>query len=120
MSCAKLSSCVKDSEGHYFGMGIMIKRIVLLLFIVLVVLFGISFSVLNAELVTLDYYFSEIEIPLSVVVVAALAFGVLLGISASALVSLKSRRELSRLRKKLKAKELEVSNMRAIPVQGLR
>ncbi len=101
-------------------MGIMIKRIVLLLCIVLVVLFGISFSVLNAEAVTLDYYFSEIDIPLSIVVVTVLAFGVLLGLSVSALIALKSRRELSRLRKKLKSKELEVSNMRAIPVQDLR
>ena len=104
----------------YTGMDIMIKRIVLLLFIVLVVLFGISFSVLNAELVTLDYYFSKIEVPLSIVVVTALAFGVLLGISAGALVALKNRRELYRLRKKLKSTELEVSNMRAIPVQDLR
>ncbi len=96
------------------------KRIILWLFIILVVLFGITFSVLNAELVTLDYYFSEIKIPLSIVVVTSLAFGILLGIATSVLVSLKTRRELSRLRKKLKNKELEISNMRAIPVQDLR
>ncbi len=96
------------------------KRIILWLFIILVVLFGISFSVLNAELVTLDYYFSKIEVPLSIVVVTTLAFGILLGIASSLLVSLKTRRELSRLRKKLKNRELEISNMRAIPVQDLR
>ncbi|MCF6219344.1 MAG: LapA family protein [Gammaproteobacteria bacterium] len=96
------------------------KRIILWLFIILVVIFGISFSVLNAELVTLDYYFSKIEVPLSIVVVTSLAFGILLGIATSILISLKNRRELSRLRKKLKNKELEISNMRAIPVQDLR
>ncbi len=96
------------------------KRIILWLFIILVVIFGISFSVLNAELVTLDYYFSKIELPLSIVVVTSLAFGILLGIASSLLVSLKTRRELARLRKKLKNRELEISNMRAIPVQDLR
>ena len=93
------------------------NRIVLWLLIIVVILLGVSFSVLNAERVTLDYYFSQGEIPLSIVVVASLVLGVLLGIASSLLVMFGMRREQFRLRKQLRLKEQEVSNLRAIPLK---
>lgn len=96
------------------------KRILLWLLIIIVVLLGVSFSVLNAQPVTLDYYFAKGDIPLSIVVVASLSMGVLLGMASSLLVLYKVRRELARTRKKLQLKEKEINNLRAIPLQDNR
>ena len=96
------------------------KRILLWLLIIAVVLLGVSFSVLNAQPVTLDYYFSNGEIPLSIIVVASLSLGVILGMASSLLVVYRIRRELAKARKQLLLKEKEINNLRAIPLQDNR
>ena len=53
-----------------------------LLFILLVMLVGAAFAVMNAENVNLNYYFGSTVLPLSVVLVGAVCFGALLGILA--------------------------------------
>ena len=96
------------------------KRIFLWLLVIIVILLGVSFSVLNAQPVTLDYYFSKGDIPLSIIVVTSLSLGVLLGIASSLLVIYRIRRELFKLRKQLQLKEKEINNLRAIPLQDNR
>ncbi len=92
------------------------KRILLWLLIIIVVLAGVSFSVLNADSVIVDYYFAKGEVPLSIVIVGALAIGALLGIASTFWAMFRLRREISRLKKQLKVKEQEVNNLRAIPM----
>jgi len=75
-----------------------------LLLIVLVV-FGLSFAVLNAEPVSLNYYFGYREIPLSMVVVLSLAVGAVIGVLVSMGMILRLKQQLGGLRRKLQVAE---------------
>lgn len=85
--------------------------------ILVLLLLGIIFAILNAETVTLNYYFASRQIPLSLAIMLAMLLGALLGVFASIVVIMKSRRELSRLRKAVNIAEKEIANLRAIPIK---
>ena len=60
----------------------MIKLVKLLVLTFLIIL-GAAFAVLNSQVITLDFYFSVIDLPVSVVIVAFMSIGALLGVMAS-------------------------------------
>ena len=84
----------------------------LILFIV-----GIVFAVLNTESVQLSYYFGKIHLPVSLVLSIALLLGACLGGLASLGAVLRTRHEMSRLKKQAEITEKEVLNLRAIPIR---
>ncbi|OGT20673.1 MAG: hypothetical protein A2V90_05190 [Gammaproteobacteria bacterium RBG_16_57_12] len=93
------------------------KRFVILFVILVAVFLGLGFAVLNAGLVTLNYYFGRGEYPLSLILVATLALGCFMGMLAGLGMYLGARRELARLRKEVKLKEKEVLNLRTLPLK---
>ncbi len=93
------------------------KRIVYLIIFLIVAIAGLSFALMNAQQVTLTYYFGTIEAPLSLVVVVSIAVGALLGVLASMSMTLSLKHEISRLRKTLRNKEKELGNLRALPLK---
>jgi len=88
-----------------------------MLVILLIMAAGAVFAVLNPQPVGLDYYFGTLELPLSVVVVAALAVGALIGMLAGLGAMLGLRRENSRLRRRERLAAAEVNNLRTIPIK---
>ena len=78
---------------------------------------GIVFAALNADSVTLNYHFGQIDLPVSLVVAMALLMGACLGALASLGVVLRTRHEMSRLKKRAEMTEKEVLNLRAIPLR---
>jgi len=90
------------------------KRIVIFILILLVTVLGLSFAVMNAGEVQLNYYLGTLSAPLSLVVVGAIALGALLGVLASLGVILNQKREMAKLRRAMKLSEKEVSNLRAL------
>ncbi|MCB1830208.1 MAG: LapA family protein [Chromatiaceae bacterium] len=88
-----------------------------LLFILLVMLVGAAFAVMNAENVNLNYYFGSTVLPLSVVLVGAVCFGAVLGMLAGlgGLASLK--RENASLRREARLASQEVQNLRTMPIK---
>ena len=93
------------------------KRISLFIVLVVIAILGLSFAVLNADTVSLKYYFGEFSAPLSLDIVLSLACGALLGVAASMTVVVRLRRDLSRLNKTVKLTEKEVANLRALPLK---
>ena len=87
----------------------------LLFFIVLFVCVG--FAVINAEPVAISYYFGELTAPLSLIIVIAIIAGAILGVVAGLAMVLRAKRDISGLRRQLRLKEKEVSNLRAIPIR---
>ncbi len=85
---------------------------------IFIVLLGIIFAVLNADLVNLNYYFDSKEIPLSLAIILSMFLGAILGVLASINLMLKHRKEVSRLRKAAEVAEKEISNLRAIPIKN--
>lgn len=91
--------------------------IVNLIIFLLVLTLGLSFAILNAEPVELDYYFGSQRLSLSLVVLITLIMGVLAGVVASLGVIIKLKREVSRLRKENQAVDAELASLRTLPLK---
>lgn len=91
--------------------------IVNLIIFLLVLTLGLSFAILNAEPVELDYYFGSQRISLSLVVLITLIMGVVAGVVASLGIIIKLKREVSRLRKTSQAVDAELANLRTLPLK---
>ena len=93
------------------------KRIITFIVLLLVALLGLTFALMNAEPVQLDYYFGTMKAPLSLLVVIAIIVGAGLGVFASMGIVVGQKRELAKLRKSAKVAEEEVSNLRSLPLK---
>ena len=92
-------------------------RLVYFSITLIVILFGITFAVLNAEDVQLNYYLGSVELPLSLVLVLAMILGAILGIFASHGFIIGSRRNASKLKRSVEVAEKEIVNLRNIPIK---
>lgn len=92
-------------------------RILGLVFFIIVILLGISFAVLNAEEVKLNYYFGTTSLPLSLVTVIAFAIGAILGILVSLFLILRLKSQNAKLRRTIRNAEKEVKNLRNLPIK---
>ena len=95
-------------------------RLIGYLLLVLLVLVGLSFAVLNAQAVSLNYYLGTLEVPLSMALVSSLALGAVLGVLVSLVLLISLKRQVRRLRRKVETAEQEVANLRAIPIKDAR
>lgn len=93
------------------------KRIVIYAILLVVALVGLSFALINAETVTLNYYFDSLQAPLSLVMVIALAIGAVMGVMASLSVVIGLKRELAKTRKAVRVSEQEIANLRSLPMK---
>lgn len=91
----------------------LLKLLVFLLFLIT----GAAFAVLNAGSISLDYYFSVIELPLSVVLIACMALGAVLGVIACSSIVLRLKHENNGLRRKARLVHEEVRNLRTMPLR---
>lgn len=91
----------------------LIKFLLLLGFAIL----GAAFASINPDPVRVHYYFGELNLPLGLVVLGALAAGILIGVMLSLLIVMKTRRENRLLKKKADLVNREVNNLRTIPVK---
>lgn len=89
-------------------------RILGTLLVLLAVIIGISFAVLNARPVEIDYYLGSKELPLALVVVLAFAGGVILGIVGGMLKVAGLARENRRLRRQVHSMEDELMDLRPV------
>jgi putative membrane protein len=94
----------------------MLKIIGIIFFVVLLTA-GLSFSLLNSTSVELNYYFGSAEMPLAFALVITLAIGALFGILGMLSVVIKLKRESMRLKKTIRASERELSQLRALPAK---
>lgn len=92
-------------------------RYIYFLFLLVLVLFTIAFSVHNSEVVVLSYYFGKAEIPLSLALGLALLLGCLLGVLASMKTIISAKYELRSLRREVGVANKEIANLRSIPIK---
>lgn len=93
-------------------------RMVSYFFLLVIVIFGMTFATLNSELVTINYYFHQSTLPLSLLLVIVFAFGCLVGMVVGIWLLIKAKMINYRLRQRLNTAEKEISNLRTIPLQG--
>ena len=92
-------------------------RLLGFLFLVVLVVLGLSFAVLNAQSVSLNYYFGYRDIPLSMVVVLSLAVGAVIGVLVSAGLILRMKAQTRQLRRKLRNAEKDSDQLRVLPAE---
>jgi putative membrane protein len=92
-------------------------RFIKLFIIMLIMLLGAVFTVLNADLVEINYYLGRRELPLSLILTIALGLGVLLGVLAGMGRVLALKRELNSLKRRSQMVNEEVNNLRALPLK---
>lgn len=92
-------------------------RILSYIFLLLIVLLGACFAMLNSETVTIHYLIGQRHSPLSLILVLVFTVGCILGFLVTGTLLIKAKIQIHRLQKRLKLAEKEVENLRAIPLQ---
>jgi putative membrane protein len=92
-------------------------RIISYFFLLVIILFGMTFATLNSESVTINYYLGQSTLPLSLLLVIVFALGCMIGMAVGLWLLLKAKLSNYRLRHKLTNAEKEIENLRAIPLQ---
>lgn len=92
-------------------------RFIMMVFYLLVALFGVAFAALNASSVQLNLYFKTFTMPISVLMMLALVLGVCLGffVFITRYWCLKAHHR--KLKHQLELTEREIKNLRAIPLK---
>lgn len=94
-----------------------ILRIVMIIFYLILILIGISFAALNATSVQVNFYFTTLTMPVTVLMILMLAIGMLIGFTLFLLKYWRLKAEHRKIRNQLKLTEKEIRNLRAIPLQ---
>jgi len=92
-------------------------HIITYFFLLLIILFGVVFAILNPDIVTIHYYFKSTTLPLSLLLVIMFSIGCILGLLLGGWLLLKAKVRYYFLQKKLRLVEKEINNLRAIPLQ---
>lgn len=92
-------------------------RVIGYIFLLAIIIFGMTFATLNSELVTINYYFGQSTLALSLLLVLAFAIGCVVGMIAGLWLLIKTNIRYRRVKNKLALAEKEIENLRAIPLQ---
>lgn len=92
-------------------------RILSYIFLLIVVLLGVSFATLNSAAVNINYYIGQKTMPLSLLLAIVFGIGCFLGLVVALSVLIKTKLKNYRLKQRLKMAEKEIENLRAIPLQ---
>ena len=92
-------------------------RLLKVIFLLILLIVGVSFSSWNSGTVELNYYFGTQQLPLSLSLVIAIGFGALFGMFGSLGVIMRLKRQAMKLNKSLKSAEREASHLRAQSVK---
>ena len=95
----------------------MVKVIKFILVIILLII-GAAFAIINDQPVELDLYFLVTSLPLSLILLLAVGVGILLGAVVSAFYFMRIRKENANLRRQSRLVEQEVRNLRSLPING--
>lgn len=93
-------------------------RIISYIFLIIVIVLGVSFATLNSEVVNINYYVGQKAIHLSLLLVLVFSMGSLLGIVVGIWILFKIKIKNYKLKQQLKMAEKEIENLRAIPLQN--
>lgn len=92
-------------------------RFIKLFLVILIMMLGAVFAVLNADPVPINYYFGSRDIPLSLILTMTLGMGAVLGILSNMGRVLGLKREIHNLKRRSQMVSEEVNNLRALPLK---
>lgn len=92
-------------------------RILTYFFLILLVLFSLTFAGLNAVPVSINYYLGKTQLPLSLLAILSFVLGGVLGLLMAFAIYVKLKYANRGLRHRLKLVEKELLNLRALPLK---
>ncbi len=92
--------------------------VIKLLFLLLFMILGASFAIINDAPVVVDLYFITPELPLSLLLLFALGCGIVLGGLAGMVYFMRVKKENADLKRKTRLVSEEVKNLRTMPLRG--
>ena len=92
-------------------------RFIKLLLLMIIMIFGAVFAVLNSDSVQVNYYFGSRDLPLSLVLTMVFGVGVVLGVVSGMGRVVGLKREIQNLRRRSEMVSKEVNNLRALPLK---
>jgi uncharacterized integral membrane protein len=93
------------------------KRILFFIVLLILVVFTISFTLLNSQKVSIKYYFVQWDTDLMKVILFSVCLGAVLGFLATISWVARLGNELKKKKKEVKLIEKEVANLRALPLK---
>ncbi len=94
------------------------RRLVDLVAVIIIVVLGLSFAMLNTDVTHLNYYFGSIRVPLSLLLIAILFVGAVLGALSTAGILLRQRAEIVRLRRRSRMEHKVLSERGKLSLGG--
>lgn len=94
-------------------------RIISYLIFFIILLVGISFAILNPQLVVINYYLGTSKLALPLLLVIVLGIGGFIGWFVGLILWFGAKRENLRLSQRIKMLEKEVSNLRVAPLNEI-
>ena len=92
-------------------------RLLSYVFLLIIMLLGLTFAALNSAPVTFNYYIGSKTIALSLLLVLAFGSGIFLGFIVTLFPLIKLKGNNHRLKSRLKTLEKEVENLRSLPIK---
>lgn len=92
-------------------------RLFSILFLLIIIIFGLTFAVLNANPVSFNYYLGTRQISLSLLLIYALGIGIILGFLVSLGPLWRLKKNNLHLKGRIKEAEKEIENLRTLPIQ---
>ena len=83
----------------------------------ILIVIGVSFALLNAEIVHIDLYVKQINMPLSLVLTITFSAGLITSFLLFFMRYWRLKRELYRINEQLQLSKTEVKNLRGIPLK---
>lgn len=88
-------------------------KIIYFVFFLLIFVIGLLFSLRNLNLVSVDFYYARIDLPLALILTLQLIVGVVLGLMVGFGWKIRSKLECSKLNKKLTSTERALEKLRS-------
>jgi len=98
----------------------MIRKIFILALFISAFILSTAFAAFNMQVVSLDLYFVQCQLPLAVLLIAVLLLGLMIGAALLALSTIRIRYDNHRLVNKLQNAEQELNSLRILPVRDSR
>lgn len=92
-------------------------RLIWIIFYLLLIVLGISFAVLNSGMVSVNAYFTTWVMPVSVLMIVTLGFGLICGFLLFQYRYFRLKIALLKVKNQLKMNEKEIKNLRDIPLK---
>lgn len=89
----------------------------MIIFYLILIVIGISFAALNATVIQVNFYFSTLNMPISVLIFSMLIIGMFIGLMLFLFKYWRLKAQHRKVKNQLQLTEKEIKNLRAIPLQ---